>query len=281
MSKVEDIEKRLWLIGGTSESVELADAMGSPAGGIANLRIPCTVTVTTSVAEGLYAKTPNLRVQVGCLDATEIEEFLQQQQIGAILDASHPYAVEISRMAIAAANSRQIPYLRFERREVKEGDNTSAVIYLDSFQSLLNGNYLNRQRVLLTVGCKALPLFRNWHDREALLQADRAVLFARILPSVESLEIAIASGFTSDRIIALRPPITAELEKVLWRCWDISLVVTKASGVAGGEDVKRMVAAELGIPLVVINRPKVDYPQKTSDLAVALEFCRSYSSLEY
>jgi precorrin-6A/cobalt-precorrin-6A reductase len=265
MSKVEDIEKRPWLIGGTSESVELADAM-------ANLRIPCTVTVTTVAAEALYAKTPNLQVRVGCLDAMEIEEFLQQQQIGAILDASHPYAVEISRMAITAANSRQIPYLRFERREVKEGDNTAKVIYLDSFQTLLDGNYLNRQRVLLTVGYKALPLFRNWHDC--------AILFARILPSVGSLESAIASGFTSDRIIALRPPVTAELEKALWHHWDISLVVTKASGVAGGEDIKRMVAAELGIPLVVINRPKVDYPQQTSDLAVALEFCRNYSKNE-
>ncbi len=262
------MEKRLWLIGGTSESVELASAMATPAGAIANLSIPCTVTVTTPAAEALYAKTPNLQVRVGCLDSAQLDEFLQQQKIGAILDASHPYAVEISRMAITAANSRKIPYLRFERREVKERDNTSDVIYLDSFQSLLDGNYLHRQRVLLTVGYKALPLFRNWHNR--------AILFARILPSVESLEIAIASGFTSDRIIALRPPVTAELEKVLWGYWDISLVVTKASGVAGGEDVKRMVAAQLGITLVVINRPKVEYPQQTSDLAVALAFCRNY-----
>ncbi|MCP2727754.1 cobalt-precorrin-6A reductase [Limnofasciculus baicalensis] len=269
MSKVEDIEKRLWLIGGTSESVELASAMATPAGGIATLRIPCTVTVTTPAAEALYAKTPNLQVRVGCLDSAQLDEFLQQQKIGAILDASHPYAVEISRMAITAANSRQIPYLRFERREVKAGDNTAEVIYLESFQTLLDGNYLNQERVLLTVGYKALPLFRDWQNR--------AILFARILPSVTSVESAIASGFTCDRIIALRPPVTAELEKALWLHWDISLVVTKASGVAGGEDVKRMVAAELGIPLVVINRPKIDYPQQTSDLAVALEFCRNYS----
>lgn len=245
------------MIGGTSESVELANA-------IAKLRIPCTVTVTTVAAETLYPKTPNFRVRVGCLDTTEIEEFLRQEKIVAILDASHPYAVEISRIAIAAGNSREIPYLRFERRAVK-GESGAEVIYLDSFHSLVEGNYLNQQRVLLTVGYQALPLFQDWHDR--------AILFARILPSVKSLAGAIASGFTSDRIIALRPPVTAELEKALWRYWHISLVVTKASGVAGGEDVKRMVAAELGIPLVVINRPHLDYPQETGDLSVALEFC--------
>jgi precorrin-6A/cobalt-precorrin-6A reductase len=64
------------------------------------------------------------------------------------------------------------------------------------------------------------------------------------------------------------------LEKALWQQWDISLVVTKASGTAGGEDIKRTVAAQLGIPLIVIDRPVVEYPQQTSDLSVAIEFCR-------
>ncbi|HEY9832846.1 MAG TPA: precorrin-6A/cobalt-precorrin-6A reductase, partial [Stenomitos sp.] len=58
--------------------------------------------------------------------------------------------------------------------------------------------------------------------------------------------------------------------------WQISLVVTKASGVAGGEEIKRAVAAELGLPLVVIRRPVVDYPQQTNDFSVALEFCRTH-----
>ena len=251
---------RLWLIGGTTESAELAFA-------IASLNLPCTVTVTTAAAEALYPKTSTLQVWVGRLSTSELEQFLQQQHIAAILDASHPYAVEVSRMAIEAATELQIPYLRFERLAIDTQTETSSVIALDSFQSLLAGNYLYQHRVLLTVGYKALALFRSWQDR--------STLFARILPTVTSLEAAIAAGFTSDRIIALRPPVTAELEKALWRHWDISLVVTKASGVAGGEDIKRTVAAVLDIPLIVIARPTVDYPQQTSDLSVALEFCRS------
>jgi precorrin-6A/cobalt-precorrin-6A reductase len=171
-------------------------------------------------------------------------------------------------MAIRAATARQLPYLRFERLAVDAQTDTSQVIALDSFENLLAGDYLYQQRVLLTIGYKALPLFRTWQDR--------STLFARILPALTSLEAAIAAGFSSDRLIALRPPVAAELEKALWRHWDISLVVTKASGVAGGEDIKRTIAAELGIPLVVIARPVVGYPQKTSDLSVALEFCRSH-----
>jgi precorrin-6A/cobalt-precorrin-6A reductase len=256
-----DLGDRLWLIGGTSESVTLARA-------IASLSLPCTVTVTTAAAVTLYPQTPMLRVRVGRLDTEQLEEFLQEQHIAAILDASHPYAVEISKLAIAAATRRQIPYLRFERQVVDAQTENSQTIILDSFETLLSGDYLQEQRVLLTVGYKALPLFDSWQER--------STLFARILPAVASLEAAIAAGFTSDRIIALRPPVTAELEKALWHQWGISLVVTKASGVAGGEDVKRAVAAELGIGLIIIARPVVEYPQQTSDFSVALEFCNTY-----
>lgn len=252
----------LWLIGGTSESVALA-------GAITSLGLPCFVTVTTEAAQALYPKTPLLKVQVGRLNIEQLNQFLQQQQIAAILDASHPYAVEISQMATRVAAQGKIPYLRFERPVVDPQSDPSRVIRLDSFEALLAGDYLKEQRVLLTVGYKALTLFQGWQDR--------STLFARILPAVTSLEAAIAAGFTSDRIIAIRPPVSVELEKSLWRHWEISLVVTKASGVAGGEEIKRSVADELGIPLVVIARPMVDYPQQTSDFSVALEFCRTHA----
>lgn len=191
----------------------------------------------------------------------------------AILDASHPYAVEISKLAIAKATQRQIPYLRYERPSLELPQKDLSVpqaIELDSFDTLIAGDYLQGQRVLLTLGYRTLPLFRPWQDR--------CTLFARLLPSVTALEAAYSAGFTPDRVIALRPPIPYELEKALWQHWQISLVVTKASGTSGGEDVKRMVAAQLGVPLVVITRPDVAYPQQTSDLSMALEFCRQQFS---
>jgi precorrin-6A/cobalt-precorrin-6A reductase len=115
------------------------------------------------------------------------------------------------------------------------------------------------------VGYKILPRFKQWQTQ--------AVLFARILPSMESLKVALDSGFTSDRLIAIRPPISLDLEKALWQKWNISLVVSKASGQAGGEEIKQKVAELLGIRLIVIARPKVDYPQQTNDLNDVLKFC--------
>lgn len=276
---------RIWLIGGTSESVQLAAA-------IAQANLPCTISVTTASARSLYPDAPMLRVWVGRLDAEGMGQFFQDQKIVAVLDASHPYAVEISRLAIAACTQFQIPYLRYERPSLGQGGKGDKgdkgglsdarcpmpdaqcpithkkLIHLDSFDTLLAGDYLQGQQVLLTTGYKTLPLFRPWQNR--------ATLFARILPAIASLEAALAAGFMPDRLIAIRPPVSIDLEKALWQHWEISLVVTKASGNPGGEDVKRAVAAELGVKLVVIDRPQVDYPQKTSDLLTSVKFCQHY-----
>lgn len=266
------VEKQLWLIGGTQESAVLAQA-------IAQAGLRCVVSVTTTTAQSLYPTAPNLTIWVGYLTAASLPTFLQTHQIGAILDASHPFAVEISQLAIAAAQTDQLPYLRYERpavageiRKGSPGNHTtdSTIVYLDRLEDLLAGDYLAGQRVLLTLGYRSLPLFQPWQER--------ALLFARILPSVTALAAALQAGFTSDRLIALRPPISAELEQALWQQWQITAVVTKASGAVGGEVIKRQVATALNLTLIVIGRPEVTYPQQTSDLLVALEFCRQHST---
>lgn len=258
------ISPRLWLIGGTTESAAISAALCLDG------NISCLVSVTTVSAQKLYPVNPNLQVWVGTLKPQDLEEFLVQQNIAAVLDASHPYALEISRNAIAITQKLQIPYLRYERPTTRDrfGD---GVIELDSFDTLLAGDYLTEARVLLTIGYKALPLFQAWQTK--------ATLFARILPSQIALQAALDAGFTSDRLICLRPPISAELERSLWQQWRINLVVSKASGSPGGEDIKRSIAAQLDIPLIVVNRPVVAYPKQTSDLAIALDF--AIANLKY
>ena len=251
-------KNRVWLIGGTGDSATVASVL-------AESNIPLVVTVATAAARNLYS---DMLAIAGCMNETAMLDFCQQHQIVAVIDASHPYAVEVSRQAIAITTQLNIPYLRYERASYSASANDSGIIELDSFEDLLSGDYLTNRRVLLTVGCKVLPLFKSWQDK--------ATLFARVLPKIASLETAIASGFTSDRLIAIHPPISIELETALWQQWQISLVVTKASGKAGGEDIKRQVAANLGIPLIVITRPQVVYPQQTSDIAVLLDFCRRF-----
>ena len=250
----------MWLIGGTSESASIASSL-------ADLDITCIVTTVTENARTLY--NPRIEVAVGGMNLAQMSFFCQQNSIAVIVDASHPYATEVSRQAIALATQLDITYLRYERVSYQSAiaKTNPYVVELNSFAELLAGDYLAQKRVLLTIGCNALPQFQSWHDL--------AILFARVLPKIQSLEIALASGFTSDRLIALRPPIDEKLEAALWQQWGISLVVTKASGKAGGEDIKRKVAADLQIPLIVITRPQVDYPQQTGELREVLDFCKT------
>ena len=56
----------------------------------------------------------------------------------------------------------------------------------------------------------------------------------------------------------------------LWRDWNIDCVVTKASGEAGGYRAKADAAKALGIKLLVIQRPQLDYPLLASDVQAVL-----------
>ena len=253
------MQNKVWLIGGTSDSVAIAKIL-------ATNRVLFAVSVVTREAKALYPI--NTPIFVGCMNKEAMQLFCQQENIAAVIDASHPYAVEVSKQAIAITNQLNISYLRYERSSQVASNmavKNSLITELDSIDVLLGGKYLQGQKVLLTIGCNTLPQFQSWQSK--------STLYARILPKIESLNIALTAGFTSDRLIAIRPPVGISLEKALWRQWDISLVVTKASGKAGGEDIKRQVAIDLNIPLIVITRPKIIYPQQTSDLQEVLAFC--------
>ncbi len=245
----------LWLIGGTGDSVSIVEMIKDHC-------FPLIITVTTSTAANLYPTNWLIQLKIGKLDTVGIQQLCQQETIKGIIDASHPFAVNISQNVIKVAKGEGIPYLRYERPSLTHN---SYPIYLDSFEDLFTGNYLKNKRVLLTIGCQNLSQYKSWHEQ--------ALLYTRILPKLSSLKMALDAGFSESQIIALRPPISLELERTLWQQWDINLVVTKASGKQGGEDIKIKVAQELNIPLIVIKRPTLNYPQQTEQLSDIIKFC--------
>ena len=209
---------------------------------------PCLITVTTSTATNLYPTNLLSSIQTDKLDTAGIQKLCNRETVKGIIDASHPFAVNISRQAMQDARQEGIPYLRYERPLLT---NNSYPIYLDSLEDLITGNYLQNKRV--------------WHQQ--------ATLYTRILPKLDSLEMALKAGFPASQIIALRPPISLQLERTLWQQWGINLVFTKASGKQGGENIKVQVAQALGIPLIIIKRPLLNYPQQTEQLSDIIEFC--------
>jgi precorrin-6A/cobalt-precorrin-6A reductase len=247
---------KIWLIGGASESREIALE-------IVKLNLPCVVTVTTKEAKRLYPDHPLLTILQIILDPLNWEDFYQKNSIQLIIDASHPYAMNISQLAINLSTSYGLPYLRYERSSLSKAQN----IVLDSIKTLLSGGYLQGKRVFLTLGYKSLIGFKDWPDKH--------LLYTRILPKIESLQGALKAGFLPENLIAFRPPLNYEMEKALWQHWKIQIVVTKASGKVGGEDIKQQLSQELNIPLIIIKRPEIFYPQQTDDITEVVKFLKS------
>jgi len=244
------------LIGGTSESVAIAQLLTEH-------NFPYIITVTTPSASKLYQKIKNPQIFVGKLSDREIYQLMAQNHITRVIDATHPFAVNISQEVINICRDLAIKYIRYERLSLSIPEN-NLITYVSCFNYLVVDNSpLKNKRVLLTIGAKFLPLFTNYHHQ--------ATLYTRILPYADSLHQAYQSGFECDRIIALRPPINYALEKALWQMWNIEIVVTKAGGKAGGEDIKYQVAKELNIPLIVIQRPNLEYPIVINTLDKILE----------
>lgn len=260
---------RVWLIGGTSESSQLAQALSAQ-------NVPYVVTITTAKAQTLYS--PTTQVVVGKLTLKAMPGFIRERQIGCILDASHPFACDISRQAMLVAASLKKAYLRYERPTLQAAQNQalaaqnhSSVMVVESIEAILASEMLRNQRVFFALGYRNLLRFSHLHPT--------AKLFARILPSATALAGATAAGFTAEQIIALRPPISLALEKALWQQWNISVVVAKASGQPSGEAIKRQAAAALGIQLVLLGRPPMSYPNCTSSIGEAIKFCVETLSL--
>jgi len=237
------VGRAVFLLGGTSESRETAAVACA-------LGIPVVASVTTEPARQLYEGLPHVRILVGKLPREALLRAVRNAEAVLILDATHPFAASISQTAIRVARELGIPYLRYERPDVVAGDD-HVTIHAD-VDALIRSGVLRGRRVLLTVGTKALGTFA--------CHCGDAVLYVRVLDSPEAQAKAVAAGFPADRVIAMPVPVPEADERRLWTRLEIEAVVAKASGVPGGEDVKRRVAAALGVDLHLIARPRIDYP---------------------
>ncbi len=247
----------IWLIGGTSDSRAIAQRL-SKAG------IPWVATVTRPSAAQLYAQLPGA-VVVGSLTTGTVPPFLEQWRIQGIVDASHPFAVHISQLAIAQAQAFGIPYLRFERPDDVDWQ-SPWVERIHTIQDIFQSHYLSQKRVFSTLGLKALPHFVPW--------LGSSQIWARILP--QSLAEALSIGFPLSQLILEKLPVDPVSERQLWLALKLDYVLTKASGIAGGILLKQQLAQELGIRLLVVARPQLAYPKLTQEWDPVVRDCQKW-----
>jgi len=221
---------KILLLGGTGEARELADLLTREPG----------VDVVSSLAGRVRAPRPPLgRVRVGGFGGVDgLRDWIISERVDLVVDATHPFAVEITAHAAVAAAAATVPLLRLCRPGWTEsrGDRWIRVrtpaAAADALRSL-------GERVLLTIGRQGVAAFADLVEPWFLIR------------SIDPPEGPLPPRH---ELLLSRGPFTTEQEQRLLADRAVEVVVTKDSG-GDATAAKLTAAAVAGLPVVMIDRP--------------------------
>ena len=235
--------KEILIFAGTTEGRKLSECLSKAD-------ILHTVCVATEYGEIVLTENACAHVHRGRMDVEEMSAFISDGQFSAVVDATHPYAQVVTENIRTAMKGMNIPYIRLKR----ETDDSYDYDKIRSFECnedcaeallQINGN------ILLTTGSKELSVYCGYESLK-----DR--LYVRVLPGLESLSLCNENGIMGKHILALQGPFTVDMNEAMLRQYDISCLVTKKSGRAGGYIEKLEAAKRLDIPVYVVERANVE-----------------------
>jgi precorrin-6A/cobalt-precorrin-6A reductase len=221
--------ERILILAGTSEARDLANALLAQGRDV----------VSSFAGVTRHPELPGGEIRVGGFGGTDgLAAFLEAECITCLVDATHPFALQMSTHAHSAANRVGLPLLRLERPPWKQqaGDRWISVATMAEAARHIPAH----ARVLVTTGRKSLPQFFARKD------------LAGTIRTIEPPEHALPSGWA---LLQDRPPYTTKSERALMTQQDISILVTKNAG--GSATAAKLTAArELRIAVVMITRPQ-------------------------
>ena len=185
----------------------------------------------------------------GRLAQTQMEEVFRRLDIELCLDATHPYAVEVSKNLLAACKTVGLEYMRVYRSETDAAPFAADRIwFVDSEAEAAEFLAGQTGRIFLTTGSRELESYTGIPDYQ-----NRCV--ARVLPLLEVMEKCHALGFEGRNLICMQGPFSEEMNLLMFRETGVKWLVTKSSGKAGGYLEKCSAASYLDMGIVVVGRP--------------------------
>ncbi len=173
----------------------------------------------------------NIESTIGHLSMADMVALIKERDIKLLLDATHPYAVEASVNAISAAKEANIAYLRYERPDLEMMDEEN-IIYLPSYEEAAAWLKGRQGNVFLTIGSRRLLPFVQTIDKTRLI--------ARVLPTMEVVQLCSDLGLKPNQIIAMQGPFSQALNSAMYSMYDAKYLVTKASSKIGGFEEKKL-----------------------------------------
>lgn len=201
--------------------------------------------VATEYGSDILADVAGVNVTTGRIDKNQMVSMFRCAGYQMIIDATHPYASQVTENIKAGAAETGIRYIRLLRKE--ETPASDRVITVDDIEGALKVLDLSDERFLLTTGSKDIGEFAKVRDF-----SERAV--ARVLPGRVSLDACIEAGMKPANIICMQGPFTREMNLATMVQFDLGTLVTKSTGRAGGFAEKTGLAKD-GYKIIVIGRP--------------------------
>jgi precorrin-6A/cobalt-precorrin-6A reductase len=223
---------RVLLLGGTTEAAQMARALAQAG-----------VDAVYSYAGRTESPVAQpLAVRVGGFGGTEgLKTYIKTEAITHVIDATHPFAAQMSANAVAACTETHTPLIALERAPWAAGpqDNWTHVPDLEATVAALGQT---PRRVFLAIGRQNLGLFAKAPQHHYLLRL--------VDPPTEALPLPDAHA------VIARGPFTPEGDLALLQDHRIDVIVAKNAGGAGAE-AKLTAARDLALPVILIDRPTV------------------------
>ena len=225
-------EMRILILGGTQEAFQLAEQLAERGG----------IDFISSLAgRTREPRMPQGAARTGGFGGVEgLARYLRQERITHLVNATHPFAAQISANAVAAAEAADIPLLRLLRPAwtARPDDRWLAARHAAEAAELCRRE---GGRIFLTLGSGELDAFAEIHNAHFLV---------RMVDAPEQLPLR------DYRVLTARGPFSLQDEQRLLAEHHIGLVVAKNSG---GEATyaKLDAARRLGLPVVMIERPAI------------------------
>lgn len=234
----DPVPARILLVGGTSETRPVAEVLLAAGHEV-------LVSQATEVELDLPGD-PRLALRRGRLDRDGFRQLAGEGAISHVVDASHPFAVDLHRELGRACAEMGIPRIRYERPAIPP---PSGVEIVSDHFGAAQAATAHRLPILLTTGSRHLAPYAEAARRAGL------PLFARVLPGEESIRACREVELPFSRIEFDRGPFSVEQTRALLRRWGIGVIVAKDGGAASGLMERLEAARREGVAAVLVRRP--------------------------
>lgn len=210
---------KVMVFAGTTEGRELAEFL-------AEREIPAHICVATEYGEQLLPQGKGLEISHERLTAEDMESLMKKKGIRMVLDATHPYAAEVTANIKSACEYTGVSYVRVLRENQKDNHRGDCV-YVDSVEEAVAFLEHTSGNILATTGSKEAAKYTALTD-----YGHRVFLRVLSLPNV--VKQCQELGFQGKNLICMQGPFSLELNEAMLRQWNCKYLVTKMSGNTGG-----------------------------------------------